>query len=162
MPNTALGAGFKADLLKRSISLDTVYQQAKFELRVGRISEQRESTASSVKSVIRTFYAPAIDLGNAILDSMAAIEATIVVCFNQSNPFQGTESQEGALIDGAKDCLKSALLSAQAELKKACDNEDFGLQLSGDSLDVSTEVFHLCSFMVSLLQVCHYLHFPFE
>ncbi|KAG6865866.1 hypothetical protein C0991_010947 [Blastosporella zonata] len=43
--------------------------------------------------------------------------------------------------------------SAQAELEIVCDSEDFGVRSSDGTLDLSPQVFELCSFMVSLLQV---------
>ncbi|KAG6861742.1 hypothetical protein C0995_012747 [Termitomyces sp. Mi166 len=173
MPDTVFNPGFKAELLKCSTSLDTVYQQATFELRVGRLSVKRlkpftrtierlrrelsrdlafpqpHDLASS--PAFKVLYSLALDLGCAILDSISVIERTILACFNQSVPPTPTGTDQ-ALTD-AKTRLALASLSVQAELKPVCGTEKFGIKLSDGSIDLTTAVFDRCSFLISLLQM---------
>ncbi|KAF8061449.1 hypothetical protein FPV67DRAFT_1703736 [Lyophyllum atratum] len=173
-----LGEAFEEipDLLRQSVSLDTVYQQAAFELRIGRVSvkhlkpfigtiehlrrelsrgmtfPQHPDSIAPLNDVIKAFYSPALELGCAILDSMSAIEQIVLACFGQSVSLACTRTQEHNLFMARKR-LSAALIRARAELRAVCDMAEFGLQSSEGDVDLPLKVLDMCSFMISLLQM---------
>ncbi|KAG6850462.1 hypothetical protein H0H93_012883 [Arthromyces matolae] len=169
----------ETELLKRSNSLDMIYQQAAFELRLGRVSVKllkpftrtierlrrelsrdlafprpRESTPAPMKDAITELYEPAIRLGGLILESVKMLETIVLECFEQSVLPTHAKSQGKALAD-CEVCLTSALLSVQTVLEDVCKGDDFGLRAIHDSTASPPEASELSSFIVSLLQMAH-------
>ncbi|KAF8061044.1 hypothetical protein FPV67DRAFT_1453065 [Lyophyllum atratum] len=149
IPSTPLSGSIQRDLLRQSVSLDTVYQQAAFELRIGRVSggsfgnfscifDQSFVPVKHLKPFIGTievtFYSPALELGCAILDSMSAIEQIVLACFGQSVSLACTRTQE-QFVHG-KETPLCCFIRARAELRAVCDMAEFGLQSSEGDVDL--------------------------
>ncbi|GLB35274.1 putative fusaric acid resistance protein-like [Lyophyllum shimeji] len=181
IPVTALSANIEGDLLRQSVSLDAVYQQAAFEFRIGRVDvkqlkpfirtiehlrrelsrdmtfPQHRDPASPLNDAIEAFYTPALELGCAILDSISAIEKIVFACFEQSVSPVCARSHEHNLFM-ARNRLSAALVTARAELRTVSDSEEFELLLSSEgNVDLPRRVFEMCSFMITLLQVAQAL-----
>ncbi|RDB24188.1 Uncharacterized protein C26F1.08c [Hypsizygus marmoreus] len=177
---TVLNDNIHKELLRRSVALNPVYQQAAFELRIGRLSvkslkpfigtiehlrqelswgmsfPQQSQLTGHETDVIKAFYHPALELGCALLDSIKAMEQIIIACFDRSLPPARTRLQKQDLL-AAKTRLTAAWIAAREELRTACDNWE-AQQRSADQeerIETPSKIFELCSFMISLLQMAH-------
>ncbi|TFK72565.1 hypothetical protein BDN72DRAFT_836131 [Pluteus cervinus] len=176
-------SSIREELMGRTISLSTIYRQTAFDLRIGRINMKLikpligiaehlrrelswgmsiprhdfEGTALEATAV-QTFHDPAFELGHAILDSMRAVEKVVLGCFVHTIFPRSVESEKAALF-AAKRRLAAALSTVRLELKKFCDEWD----TAADSpVDVPRNIFDLCLFMISLLQMARELQYALE
>lgn len=101
-------------------------------------------------NVIDAFRDPAFELGHAILEAMRAVEKAILGCFVHEIFPRPLHSEKAALL-AAKVRLATALAAVRIELKKVCSEMDLS---SPDGLiEFPRNIFDLCLFMISLLQV---------
>ncbi|KAF8652680.1 hypothetical protein AX16_004186 [Volvariella volvacea WC 439] len=176
-PTTWKDYGVQEDLVNRSIALNTVYRQSAFELRIGRIDiktikpliasveqlrrelswgmsiprPKYEGTALEAEA-IRAFHNPAFQLGHAILDSMRIVQKIVLSCFVHTL-FPQTLQSEKAALDTTKQRLTAALTAVRLELKRFCDD----LDADQPSPTLPRNIFDLCLFMISLLQMAREL-----
>ncbi|KAF9002047.1 hypothetical protein BDQ17DRAFT_1357989 [Cyathus striatus] len=164
-----------ADLLRISMALNSVYQQASFELRIGRVSVkslkpliglvEHLRRALSMKMLLpaavydaeknetkETFYKTATELTNAILKAMKTVEATILGCFDKGlSPPLRTEKADLLATHGR---LTNCIVAARHELRKICDDSD-AQPPSQKPVNLPVDILELCSCMISLLQIAH-------
>ncbi|KAL0947218.1 hypothetical protein HGRIS_013335 [Hohenbuehelia grisea] len=166
-------------LFKISVNLNQSYSQASFELRVGRIGVKsikpligtiehlrrelawgmtypRPSRSSELQddSVFEFFKDPAMQLGNAVLASMKAVEAVVSRSFDHSLVSRPLDAERAAL----EDCiarLHKASVAAREELRSFCDDLDMRQRAADGAVGFPQEVFEICLFMISLLQMAH-------
>ncbi|KAL1705659.1 hypothetical protein EV121DRAFT_279390 [Schizophyllum commune] len=169
------------DLLKLTINLNTAYHQTAFELRLGHVGvkplkplvfvvEQlrrdlswgmsfprvvRETQSSSEVDILQSFRDPALELGGALLESLEAVKRVIGLCYDHAlKPV--TLDQEKIQLHNCNERLNVAIVAARNKLKDICD--ELGIQRTA-TLDghfgLSQEVYDLCLFMISLLQMAH-------
>ncbi|KII88794.1 hypothetical protein PLICRDRAFT_42030 [Plicaturopsis crispa FD-325 SS-3] len=165
-------------LLQKSISLNSVYCQAAFELRVGRISVKsmkplisivehlrRELSwgvssirlaplAGAAESLVSEFHPPAVELGGAILASLKAVERIVDACF-QKAVIRRSIQVERQDMEAAKDQLVRAGNDAREALRRISDDLDLQQRAIDGEVAFPPEIFDLCLFMVSLLQMAH-------
>jgi hypothetical protein len=108
------------------------------------------------QSAIRAFQNPAIDLANAILDSMKASENIILETFQNPSMTRRSLSNEKDAVTAAKGELLRARRKTRNELRKISDGLDMEQRKSNGEVDFPSEFMNLCLFMISLLQVGHF------
>ncbi|KAF8892705.1 hypothetical protein BD779DRAFT_1436676 [Infundibulicybe gibba] len=167
------------DLLKRSITLNAVYRQATFELRIGRVSIKslkplvgiiehlrrelswgiaapRVYTNSPLDvEIMRKFQEPGEELGQAIIDSISILEQLVSTSFDNHFRPLPLEAELRSLAK-ARTRLTTALDQARVELNKICD--DLLRSPTHEDIQFPQKVFNLCLFMISLLQMAQETH----
>ncbi|KAF9451224.1 hypothetical protein P691DRAFT_724576 [Macrolepiota fuliginosa MF-IS2] len=166
------------ELLKRSISLDTLYQQASFELRVGRVSVKLlkplimtvehlrrilsrrlvipgPSPETEETSVVEAFHKPALELGIALSQSMKAIEEQVLACYHSSSI--GSERKPD--IPTSQTRLSRAVNTAKEHLQQICDDLDAQKWLPSGDAQFPSKTSDSCACMIFLLQMAQELQF---
>ncbi|KAJ4483288.1 hypothetical protein J3R30DRAFT_3447405 [Lentinula aciculospora] len=167
-------------LRAKAVALNSSYQQASFELRVGRIGVKSMKPLVSIVEHLRremswgmtfphpevhcspsdafekifmgSFHQPATDLGHAILDSISLIRSVVLKCYDvSSTPF---EKLDASTISRTRNQLIDSVHRARNELEKFCDDLDKEQRMSEEeSSNLPPRAFNLCLYMISLLQM---------
>lgn len=171
-----------ADLLQRSVSLEKLYQQAYFELRLGRVSVKSLKPlittvehlrrvlsrhlvipqlsfvdANDEANVVSAFRQPALDLGAVLLESMKVIEEQIVFCYNASTLSHVPETSTD--LTAFQNRLVEAVNIARSHLEKISDHLDLQKRKSSGDVRLPTKVFDACACMIFLLQMAQEIQF---
>ncbi|KAJ3567123.1 hypothetical protein NP233_g6565 [Leucocoprinus birnbaumii] len=171
-----------ADLLQRSVSLEKLYQQAYFELRIGRVSVKSLkpliTTVEHLRRVlsrhllipqvssndekeeanfVSAFRQPALDLGAVLLESMEVIEEQIIACYNASAFSNTPETTTNLLEFQAR--LVEAVNLARRHLEKISDQLDLQKRKSSGDVRLPRKVGDACSCMIFLLQMAQEIQF---
>jgi hypothetical protein len=167
-------------LLKKSVTLNANYQQASFELRLGRLSVKAVRPLIAVVEYTRrelawgmsfdrvlsseatrpgnptidAFRAPAQDLGQAILDAMNITERAVRAAYQHSSLLWHPEPMDAGLVQTAIQKLEHAQTVATLQLRTIADAIDVEQRTSTNKeVTLSRDLFDMCLFMASLLQV---------
>lgn len=177
----SLDRSLLSDLLKLTIQLNTAYHQTAFELRLGHVGvkplkplvfviEQlrrdlswgmsfpripHQTTESVDAEIIHSFRDPAVELGEAILESVDVVKRIISLCYNHALKTVKLDKEKTELEDASMH-LSVAIVAARNKLRDICDGLD--VQHAG-TLDghfgLPQEVFDLCLLVISLLQMAN-------
>ncbi|KAJ3777872.1 hypothetical protein FB446DRAFT_77222 [Lentinula raphanica] len=152
-------------LRAKAVALNSSYQQASFELRVGRIGVksikplistvehlrrelswgmmfpqlENQDTPSDkfVDTITSSFYQPTTDMGHAILDSISLIRAVVIKCYDVSPSTPQCIKLDPFTISQTKDHLTESVHNVRAALAKFCDDLDLKEQrISAESRSV--------------------------
>lgn len=104
-------------------------------------------------ATIQAFRVPALELGNAILTSMKAVERVIGATFDDTRTRRSLREEKDAVVD-AQEQLLCARQTARKELREISNGLDMEQRTSDGEVRFPPEFFNLCLFMISLLQVC--------
>jgi predicted nucleic-acid-binding protein len=109
--------------------------------------------------IVKIFQPLAIELGEALVLSMSAVENIIFLAFQKSATRQDLTSDLLTLVK-ANDRLVEARDAAREALQRFSDESDMEQRQAIDQRDLdsalfSPETFDLCLFIISLIQVCH-------
>lgn len=104
--------------------------------------------------MVDAFRSPAQELGQAILDSLKAIEDIILVCYKRT-AIPSLQSNKQALAT-AKVRLSTNLTTSRDELRRICDDLDMQQRVFDGQIGFPQKISDLCLFMISLLQVRTY------
>ncbi|KAJ3748883.1 hypothetical protein DFH05DRAFT_612900 [Lentinula detonsa] len=175
IPNTIL-TGLRA----KAVALNSSYQQASFELRVGHIGVksikplistvehlrreiswgmtfphpevQNLPSDASDDTIISSFNQPATEMGHAILHSISLIRFVVLKCYDVSTTPCG--KLDASTIAQARDHLIESVHNARTELAQFCNDFDKEQRMSDQSnSDLPARTFNLCLYMISLLQM---------
>ncbi|PFH47852.1 hypothetical protein AMATHDRAFT_151147 [Amanita thiersii Skay4041] len=166
-------------LMEKTMALHPVYQQASFELRIGRVGVKvlkplivfvehlrRElsagmtyprvlSTDTSYElHVIEQCSDPSIQLGRAVLASLKAIETIVLTCFEGPWSVRSLETEKEELY-ACSTQLSNTSAVARDRLKNICDDLYVQQRTFDSSVEFPDKVLDLCSHMISLLQMAH-------
>ncbi|KXN87739.1 hypothetical protein AN958_08215 [Leucoagaricus sp. SymC.cos] len=165
-----------AALLDRSVSLEKLYQQAYFELRIGRVTvkslkplittvehlrrilsrpllipQMSSDDDDEEVNIVAAFRSPALDLGVALLESMRVIEEQILTCYNASSLSPVSESKSDIVEFQTR--LVEAVNIARRHLEKISDHLDAQKRKSSGDVRLPHKVFDSCACMIFLLEI---------
>ncbi|KAF8633737.1 hypothetical protein AX17_004393 [Amanita inopinata Kibby_2008] len=166
-------------LLGQTMALHPVYQQASFELRIGRVGVKslkplvaivehlrrelsgritfpaQSATDTPYESrVIQNAYSPSLELGRAIVTSLKTVETMVLICFERPFPAHSLRTERDSLHDSSTHLVRTVSV-VHEELGKICNDLILQQQTVNESGDFPDKVLDLCSFMTSLLQTAY-------
>jgi hypothetical protein len=146
----------RKSLVKSVKPLISIIEHLRREVTWG-MSFQRVSSSESLKpdnQILSAFREPAKALGNAIAVAMKTVEDAVLAGYQNSSLIRPATAYEASRVESVGHDLEKAQQALQHQLAIISDRIDLDQRMVEHSpVDLSRELFDMCLFMVSLLQV---------
>lgn len=145
-----------AHLVKSIKPLVSIIEHLRRELAWGMSFDwmAESEAAHSDSNTVIAFKSSANELGGAIMDAMLVVQEAVLTGYEHSSLIRRRTAPAIQSVEAAQQRLHEARRSVKERLRVTADAIDLHQRAAeGDGLELSKDLFDVCLFMVSLLQV---------